>query len=111
VISSYPIDTISKSSSIRTSRETESEFKSMMLIISEPIVISFGFVSITITSTWSIQAVGAGGKETADNDGSPVGSQTIGLHGTSKTITMYPSVESLGRVQASHSSISKSSPM
>ena len=56
--------------------------------------------------------LGAGlGAELKENDGLPVGSQTIGSHGTSKTIAMYPSVESLGRLQASHSSMSKSSPM
>jgi len=49
--------------------------------------------------------------ELGEEDGSPVSSQTIGSHGTSKTIAMYPSVESLGRLQASHSSITKSSPM
>jgi len=35
----------------------------MMLIISEPISTSYGFVAMTFTSTWSTQAVGAGESE------------------------------------------------
>jgi len=82
---------------------------STMLTISGPISTSYGFVSITITSTTQVPGVGAGEIDGGE-DGSFVGSQTIGSHDTSKSIAMYPSVPSLGRLQASQSSMSKSSP-
>ena len=78
MISSYPIEIMSKSSSTRTSSEIELEFRSMMLMISDPIVTSSGFVSITFTSTCSTQAVGA------DVTGASVGSMLsqIGSQGS-----------------------------
>jgi len=77
---------------------------STMWTISEPISASYGFVSTTITSVWSTQAVGAGA---GGEDGSLSGSHA---HGASKPTEMYPSVPSFGRVQASQSSMSKSFP-